>query len=78
MLALLLLAVPLALPAAGRIWIGILGPDTPPLGERSDCGEVTQGQVAATVASLLGEDWCAAEPRAAPPIADAIRQGSGR
>ena len=28
----------------------MLGPDTPPLGVRQDCGDVTQGQVAATVA----------------------------
>ena len=30
--------------------------------------EVTQGQAAATVAQLLGLDWCAAEPRARKPL----------
>jgi Type I phosphodiesterase / nucleotide pyrophosphatase len=59
------------LPVSDRIWIAVIGPDTPALGVREGCGEVTQGQVAATVAALLGEDWCAAEPRAAKPIADA-------
>ena len=59
-------------PVSDRIWIAVLGPDTPALGERSNCAEVTQGQVAATVAALLGEDWNAAEPKAAAPIADAI------
>jgi len=59
-------------PVSDRIWIAILGPDTPALGERRDCEAVTQSQVAATVAALLGEDWCAAEPRAAKPIADAV------
>jgi hypothetical protein len=29
---------------------------------------VTQSQIAATVAALLGEDWQAVEPSAAPPI----------
>jgi hypothetical protein len=60
------------IPASDRIWIGVLGPDTRALGERSDCADVTQGQVAATIAALLGEDWNAAEPRAAAPIADAV------
>lgn len=57
---------------AERIWIAVMGPDTPALGERADVDAVTQGQVAATVAALLGEDWCAAEPRAAKPIADVM------
>ena len=34
---------------------------------------VTQSQVAATIAALLGEDYRAAFPAAAKPIADAIR-----
>ena len=50
----------------------MLGPDTPALGERTGCEEVTQSQVAATLAALLGEDWKAAEPRAAAPIRDAL------
>lgn len=57
---------------AENIWIGILGPDTPPLGERSKVADVTQSQVAATLAALLGEDFRADFPDAAPPIADAI------
>jgi len=60
------------IPASDRIWIAVLGPDTPPLGEREDLAEVTQSQVAATVAALLGEDWNAVEPKAAAPIRDAI------
>jgi len=56
---------------AENIWIGVLGPDTPPLGERSNVA-VTQSQVAATLAALLGEDFRADFPEAAPPIADAI------
>jgi len=55
------------------IWVACIGPDTPPLGERTaDAPEVTQSQVAATVAALLGEDYCASVPQAAKPIADVL------
>jgi hypothetical protein len=57
---------------AENIWIAVLGPDTPPLGERANIGAVTQSQVAATVAALLGKDYRAAVPAAAPPIADVV------
>lgn len=49
------------------IWIAVLGPDTPPLGVRENV-ETTQGQVAATIAHLLGEDFVAASPKAAGPL----------
>jgi len=55
-------------PLAEFIWIAVLGPDTPALGVRENL-ETTQSQVAATVAHLLGEDFCAASPKAAPPLA---------
>ena len=54
-------------PAAERIWIAVLGPGVPALGIRSNV-RVTQSQVAATVAALLGEDYAGAEPKAAPPL----------
>ncbi len=59
-------------PGSEAIWIGVIGPDTPALGERRDIGAVTQAQVAATLAALLGENYNAAQPKAAPPIAEAI------
>ena len=40
-----------------NVWIAVMGPDTPALGERSNVGVVTQAQIAATVAQLLGKDW---------------------
>lgn len=52
---------------AENIWIAMLGPDTPALGEVTS-GTVTQSQIAATVASLLGEDWTVANPRAGKPL----------
>lgn len=54
------------------IWIAILGPDTPALGERSDTDTVRQSQIAATLAAALGEDYPAAAPRADKPIAGAF------
>lgn len=54
------------------IWLAALGPDTPALGERENVPLVTQSQVAATVAALVGEDFCAAVPQAAKPIADLL------
>jgi hypothetical protein len=53
-----------------RIWIGVLGPDTPALGERTNVALVTQSQIAATLATFLGLDYRASAPRAAPPIND--------
>ena len=52
------------------IWIAALGPDTAALGERCDVAPVTQSQIAATVAALLGRDFTAAARAAAAPIAD--------
>jgi hypothetical protein len=54
------------------IWVAVIGPDTAPLGERTDTEAVTQSQVAATVAALLGEDFRSEAPSAAPPIADVL------
>ena len=55
-----------------NIWIAVLGPDTPPLGERSHTAEVHQAQIAATVAALLGKDFRQAVPAAAPPLSEVL------
>ncbi len=55
------------LPGSERIWIAVLGPDTPALGVRRDV-ETTQAQVAASVAELLGLDYVAAQPKAGRPL----------
>ena len=49
-----------------------MGPDTPALGERRDVAPVTQSQIAATLAALLGKDWNAQNPAAGAPIRDAL------
>jgi hypothetical protein len=56
------------IPASQFIWFAALGPDTPALGERRDTEELTQGQIAATLAAFLGEDYAAAVPKAAKPV----------
>lgn len=53
------------------IWMAFLGPDTPPLGERTNASPVTQSQIAATLTTFLGEDYNAAVPRAGSPIKEA-------
>ncbi len=45
-----------------RIWIGVLGPDTPALGARTNIATVTQSQIAATLAAYLGLDYNASAP----------------
>jgi hypothetical protein len=59
-------------PAAERIWMAVVGPDTPGRGVR-DRVEATQSQLAATVAHLLGEDFRAGVPAAAPPLPGVVR-----
>ena len=54
-------------PAAESTWIALLGPGVAPLGLR-DGVTVTTAQLAATIAALVGEDYRAAVPAAAPPL----------
>ncbi len=58
-------------------FLAVWGPDTPALGEVTGRAEVTQSQVAATLAAALGEDYVAAQPKAAPPVAEAIKPPAG-
>ena len=53
---------------AEAIWIAVMGPDTPAHGERMHIARVTQSQIAATIADLLGENYSTAVPAAAPPL----------
>ena len=56
------------------IWIAVIGPDTPPLGERRAVATVTQSQIAATIAALVGENYRAFKPAAAPPFLEVLRK----
>jgi hypothetical protein len=53
---------------AENIWIAVIGPDTPAIGEMRNVPRVTQSQIAATIAALLGQDYRASDPAAAPPL----------
>ena len=52
---------------AEEMWIAVIGPDTPALGETRNAA-VTQSQIPATIAALLGLDY----RRAAPSVAAAL------
>ena len=53
---------------SGNIWLAVIGPDTPPLGERRAVAAITQAQIAATIAELVGEDFRAFNSNAAPSL----------
>ncbi|HZF17502.1 MAG TPA: alkaline phosphatase family protein [Steroidobacteraceae bacterium] len=55
-----------------NIWIAVIGPDTPPLGERRNVPAVTQSQIAATIAALVGEDFRSFNRAAAPSLVEAL------
>jgi hypothetical protein len=61
-------------PDSKYMWMAFLGPDTRALGERSKIEAVTQNQIAATLAALLGEDYAAEVPKAGKAIADVLPQ----
>jgi len=55
------------------IWLAAMGPGTPAMGERTDVAALTESQVAATIAALLGLDYGSVVPQAAPPIDELLR-----
>jgi bisphosphoglycerate-independent phosphoglycerate mutase (AlkP superfamily) len=55
-------------PGAESIWIAVIGPDTPARGELKRSEPVTQSQIAATMAELLGENYRASVTEAAKPL----------
>jgi hypothetical protein len=59
-------------PDSKYIWMAFLGPDTAALGERSKIPSITQNQLAATLAALLGEDYPAEVPKSGSPIRDVL------
>ncbi|MDR3723988.1 MAG: hypothetical protein P4K83_05805 [Terracidiphilus sp.] len=61
-------------PDSQQTWMAFLGPDTPPLGEQGQGTVVTESQVAATIAALLGQDYRAFAPKAAAPIPAVLGQ----
>lgn len=58
--------------ASRETWMAFIGPDTQALGERKQTGPVTESQIAATIAALLGEDYHAATPASGAPVAEVL------
>lgn len=56
------------IPDSKNIWIAMLGPGIPAHGIEHNSTPVTQSQVAATVARLVGQNWNAAEQKAGQPL----------
>lgn len=56
------------IPDSKNIWIAMLGPGIPAHGIEHNSTPVTQSQIAATAARLLGQNWNAAEQKAAQPL----------
>ena len=59
-------------------WIAVMGPETAPLGERTHVSTVTQAQIAATVAALVGKDYHQHQPKAALPIEAVLSDGTNK
>jgi hypothetical protein len=53
---------------AGYVWVAAIGPGIPPGGEWSEHEPLLQGQIAATVAAAVGEDFEGSHPQAAAAL----------
>jgi hypothetical protein len=62
----------ITIPGSDDIWLAVIGPDTPDLGEVREQGTLYQGQVAGTLLQFLGLDVRAMDPEALPPAADTL------
>ena len=60
------------IPESSQTWMAWIGPDIAAKGERKNVGPVTESQVAATLAALLGEDYHGAVPSTGAPIAEVL------
>ena len=57
------------------VWTAVLGPNTPALGVRSDVN-ATLSQIAASLATLIGEDFRAVSPKSAATLPGIVREFS--
>jgi hypothetical protein len=62
-----------AIPGSGDIWIAVIGPDTPAIGEAGPTATVYQSDIAATIARLFALDPEKFNAEAGPPIAAVLR-----
>jgi hypothetical protein len=62
-----------SIPGAEYTWLAVIGPDTPALGERTQCRAINHSQIASTLAALLGENFQSFKPNAGPAISDVLQ-----
>jgi hypothetical protein len=60
------------IPGSESVWLAIIGPDTPAMGDRVPPGSVHQGAVAATILRLFGLDPEALSPAVRPALPGVI------
>ena len=65
------------IPGSESIWVAVIGPDTPALGDAVPRGTVHQGAVAATILELFGIDPDEFDRDAAPPLPGVVGVAEG-
>ena len=63
------------IPGCDDIWLAIIGPDTPALGEVRNYAPVTQSDIAATMLQYLGVDYRKFNAQAGPPVPGSLKRG---
>jgi len=63
------------IPGSESVWVAVIGPDTPALGDQVPAGTVHQGDVAATILQLFGIDPQEFSREAGPPLPGIIEEG---
>ncbi|MGH8166336.1 MAG: hypothetical protein ACREQ1_03815 [Woeseiaceae bacterium] len=59
-----------SVPGSDDIWVAVIGPDTPDVGEVSEAATVHQSDIAATILQFFDLDYRDFNPDAGPPIPD--------
>jgi len=62
------------IPGSDSIWLAVIGPDTPDVGEVTEPGTAYQGQVAATLLQFLGLDVRGMDPLALPAVPGTLKK----
>jgi Sulfatase len=60
------------IPGSEAIWLAVIGPDTPALGDHVPAGTVHQSDIAATIVELFGLEPAAFNPDAGPPLPQVV------
>jgi hypothetical protein len=60
-------------PGSDETWLAVFGPDTPARGEIANAPDYSQSHIASTILAFYGLDYRDFNPKAAPPIAEALK-----